>query len=114
MQKTNDVTKDINTLLTESKKTDSLVPPYQIVNDEYLMTHLNLTKSFINRNAKAMGSFGRPRKFFLQYVMNYLNGLAVRSMDKVNSKAVRQTAMKHQVNKLFETVLSKHQIDKRK
>ena len=99
--------------LTESNETDTLVPPYQIVNDEYLMTDLNLTKSFIDRNAKAMGSFGRPRKFFLQYVMNYLQGLAVRSMDKVNSKAARQTAMKDQVNKLFETVLSKRSIDKR-
>jgi hypothetical protein len=102
-----------NSHLTESNETDTLVPPYQIVNDEYLMTDLNLTKSFIDRNAKAMGSFGRPRKFFLQYVMKYLNGLALRSMDKVNSKAVRQNAVKHQVNKLFETVLSKRSIDKR-
>ena len=102
-----------NAYLTESNETDTLVPPYQIVNDEYLMNHLNLTKSFIDRNAKAMGSFGRPRKFFLQYVLNYLQGLALRSMDKVNSKAVRQNAVKHQVNKLFETVLSKRSIDKR-
>jgi len=102
-----------NAHLTESNETDTLVPPYQIINDEYLMTHLNLSISFINRNAKAMGSFGRPRKFFLQYVMNYLNGLAVRSMEKVNSKAVRKYAVKHQVNKLYETVLSKRSIDKR-
>ena len=98
--------------LTNQGSTDIMDPPV-IVDDRYLMDNLNLSISFINRNAKAMGSFGRPRKFFLQYVMNYLNGLAVRSMEKVNSKAVRKYAVKHQVNKLYETVLSKRSIDKR-
>jgi len=79
----------------------------KIVDDRYLMDHLVLSKSFINRNAKAMGSFGRPRKFFLHYVMNYLNGLAVRSMDKVNSKAVRQNVNKQEVNSLFEDVIKR-------
>jgi len=79
----------------------------KIVDDRYLMDNLALSKSFIDRNAKAMGSFGRPRRFFLQYVMNHLNGLALKSMDKVNSKAARQNERKSEVNRLFEDVIKR-------
>jgi hypothetical protein len=98
--------------LTNQWSTDTMDPPL-IIDDRYLMDNLALSLSFINRNAKAMGSFGRPRKFFLQYVMNYLNNLAVMSMDKVNSKASTQNAVKQQVNKLYESALGKHRNSRR-
>ena len=76
-----------------------------IVTEHYLTEELGLTRSFIDRNARAMGSFSRPRKFFIDNVMGYLNHLAVRSMEKVYSKASRQNVVKQEVNRLFQDVM---------
>jgi hypothetical protein len=91
-------------LLTSSARTDNLVRA-GIINDQYLVEELGLTKSFIDRNSRSMGSFSRPRKFFLENVMGYLNRLAARSMEKVNSKTSRQNVVKHEVNRLFQDVM---------
>ncbi|MBF0556636.1 MAG: hypothetical protein HQK96_19130 [Nitrospirae bacterium] len=78
-----------------------------IVDDGYLMEVLNLSKSFINRHAKAMGSFNRPRKFFLKHVFSFLNAIAEKSLQKSHSIILRKDYAKKQVNELFNTVMKK-------
>jgi hypothetical protein len=78
-----------------------------IVDDSYLISQLNLTKGFINRHAKSMGSFCRPRKFFLKNVLCHLDKLAGKSMNKDRSADVRKAVSKHQVNNLFDMVIKR-------
>jgi len=54
----------------------------QIVDGKYLLNNLYLAKGFIERHARAMGSFGRPRKFLLKNVMAHLEALAKESQKK--------------------------------
>ena len=76
-----------------------------IVDDLYLISRLNLSKGFINRHAKSMGSFCRPRKFLLKNVLCHLDKLAGKSMNKDRTTEVRKAAAKHQVNNLLDIVI---------
>ena len=76
-----------------------------IVDDLYLISRLNLSKGFINRHAKSMGSFCRPRKFFLKNVLCHLDKLAGKSMNKDRTTEARKAAAKHQVNNLLDIVI---------
>ncbi|HAM49177.1 MAG TPA: hypothetical protein DCP92_00195 [Nitrospiraceae bacterium] len=78
-----------------------------IADDSYLVEELNLTKAFINRHARQMGSFGRPRKFFVKNVMDHLHNLANESMEKVNGKAIKKANLKQEINELFNNVVIK-------
>lgn len=79
-----------------------------IVDDHYLVSELKLSKGFINRNARAMGAFCRPRRFFKKNVMNYLESLASKNIMKVHAKALEQVHLTSQVNKLFSIVSRNH------
>ncbi|KJR41155.1 hypothetical protein MCHI_002940 [Candidatus Magnetoovum chiemensis] len=98
-----------NKTLTLKTGSDSLDANYSnlLVNDQYLMDIFNLTQSFINRNARAMGSFGRPRRFFLNNVVEFLHHLADTSIQKSNYKAMKQFMTKAQVEQIFEEVTKK-------
>jgi hypothetical protein len=85
----------------------------EIVGDSYLVEELNLTKPFINQHARQMGSFGRPRKFFLKNVMDHLHCLARESMEKARGRVIRRAQVKQEINELFNVVLMK-QNEKRK
>lgn len=76
-----------------------------IVDDLYLISRLNLTKGFINRHAKSMGSFCRPRRFFLKKVIYHLDKLAGKSMNKNRISESRKTASTRQVNNLLDVVM---------
>ena len=76
-----------------------------IVDDLYLIGRLNLTRGFINRHAKSMGSFCRPRRFFLKNVLCHLDKLAGKSMNRNRISDVRKAAAKHQVNNLLDIVI---------
>lgn len=78
-----------------------------IADDSYLIGELKLTKAFINRHARQMGSFGRPRKFFLKNVMDHLHNLANESIEKVNGKVMKKAHLKQEVNELFNIVVMK-------
>lgn len=78
------------------------------MDEEYLMETLGLTKSFIARHARAMGAFGRPRRFFLRHVLEHLEALAEKAMKKAGTAELRQKANKRIVNELFkEATISK-------
>jgi len=67
--------------MSQTEKNVKQIPDI-IVTDDYLMNELNLTRQFINYHARAMGSFGRPRRFFLKHVMAHLENLARKSIQK--------------------------------
>jgi hypothetical protein len=75
-----------------------------IVDDLYLISQLNLTKGFINRHAKSMGSFCRPRRFFLKKVLCHLDKMAGNSMNKNRGSEIRKMASISQVNNLLNVV----------
>ncbi|KWT75948.1 hypothetical protein ASN18_3189 [Candidatus Magnetominusculus xianensis] len=69
-----------------------------------MINSLYLSKSFINRNAAAMGSFSRPRRFFLKNVMAFLNHLAEQSIQKSKYKTIKKANARHSVNELFQDI----------
>ncbi|KPK36182.1 MAG: hypothetical protein AMK70_03230 [Nitrospira bacterium SG8_35_1] len=79
--------------------------PYLIVDDHYLMQHLNLTKSFINQHARAMGSFSKPRRFFLKHVLIHLEFLALESIQKSNNRIKTNIARKRKIRRLIDLSL---------
>ncbi len=97
--------KDDSFCRTESKLVDNINLPV-IVDDNYLLCNLNLTKGFITRNAKAMGSFCRPRKFFLKNVLLFLDKLALRSINHPNVNEVARAKTKITVNNIFREVVN--------
>ncbi|MEW6686328.1 MAG: hypothetical protein AB1393_09015 [Candidatus Edwardsbacteria bacterium] len=76
----------------------------EIVDDKYLIENLNLTKAFINHHARAMGSFSRPRKFFLKNVMAHLAYLAEKSMQKSRATIINKAAFKDRIDREIEEV----------
>lgn len=76
-----------------------------IVDDLYLINQLNLTKGFINRHAKSMGSFCRPRRFFLKKVLGHLDKMAGNSMNKNRTSEISKVASIRQVNNLLDGVM---------
>jgi hypothetical protein len=94
---------------SEMQKTEDI-----IVDDSYLMEKLNLTKGFINSHARAMGSFSRPRRFFLKNVMAHLEYLANRSMEKAGRKTIDLARKRMEVNEMFELVMAKRNGRRRK
>jgi hypothetical protein len=76
-----------------------------IVDDLYLISQLNLTKGFINRHAKSMGSFCRPRRFFLKKVLWHLDKMAGNSMNKNRTSEISKVASIRQVNNLLDGVM---------
>ena len=86
--------------------------PGMIVDDNFLIQNLNLTKSFINKHARAMGAFSKPRKFFLKYVMNHLEGLAMNSIRKVDDKRIEQSYKKRVVDQIVNETLLKARVIK--
>jgi hypothetical protein len=85
-----------------------------IVDDNFLIQNLNLTRSFINQHARAMGAFSKPRKFFLKYVMNHLEDLAIKSIKKVDDKCVDQSFKKRMVDQVVNETLLKARMMKSK
>ena len=79
----------------------------KIVDDNFLIQNLNLTKSFINQHARAMGSFSKPRKFFLKYVIYHLEDLAMKSIRKVDDKRTEQSCKKRMVDRVVKETLLK-------
>ena len=75
-----------------------------IVDDVYLISQLNLTKGFINRHAKSMGSFCRPRRFFLKKVLRHLDKMAGNSMNRNKTTEIRKMASISKVNNLLNVV----------
>ena len=88
--------------------------PSMIVDDNFLIQNLNLTKSFINQHARAMGAFSKPRKFFLKYVMNHLEDLALKSIKKVGDKSIEQSYKKRMVDQVVNETLLKARMIKRR
>lgn len=88
--------------------------PSMIVDDNFLIQNLNLTKSFINQHARAMGAFSKPRKFFLKYVMNHLEDLAIKSIKKVDDKRIDQSCQKRMVEQVVNETLLKARMIKRR
>ncbi len=86
--------------------------PSMIVDDNFLIQNLNLTKSFINQHARAMGAFSKPRKFFLKYVINHLEDLAMNSIKKVDDKRIHKSYKKHMVDQVVNETLLKARIMK--
>ncbi len=76
-----------------------------IVDDLYLINQLNLTKGFINRHSKSMGSFCRPRRFFLKKVLCHLDKMAGNSMNKNRTSEISKVASIRQVNNLLDGVM---------
>lgn len=87
--------------------------PSMIVDDSFLIQNLNLTKSFINQHARAMGAFSKPRKFFLKYVMNHLDDLAMKSISKVGDRRMERSYQKRMVDQVVDETLQKAKIMKR-
>lgn len=88
--------------------------PYMIVDDNFLIQNFNLTKSFINQHARAMGAFSKPRKFFLKYVMNHLEDLAIKSIKKVDDKRIDRSCQKRMVDQVVNETLLKTRAMKRR
>lgn len=88
--------------------------PSMIVDDNFLIQNLNLTKSFINQHARAMGAFSKPRKFFLKYVMSHLDDLALKSIKKVGDKSIEQFYKKRMVEDVVNETILKARMMKRK
>lgn len=84
-----------------------------IVDDKFLIENLYLTKSFINQHARAMGAFSKPRKFFLKYVMNHLEDLAMKSMKRVENKQIAKSYNKRMVDQIVNETLQKSRMRKR-
>ncbi len=87
--------------------------PSIIVDDNFLIQNLNLTKSFINQHARSMGAFSKPRKFFLTYVMNHLNDLAMKSIKKVGDRRIEQSCQKRMVAQVVNETLLKARMVKK-
>jgi hypothetical protein len=81
--------------------------PDMIVSDKFLMQNLNLTKSFINQHARAMGAFSKPRKFFLKYVISHLEDLAMKSINKVDDRRIEKSGKKRMVDQIVNETLLK-------
>jgi hypothetical protein len=88
--------------------------PCMIVDDNFLIQNLNLTKSFINQHARAMGAFSKPRKFFLKYVIDHLEDLAMKSIKKVGDKRIEQSYKKRMVDQVVNETLLKARMIKRR
>lgn len=88
--------------------------PSMIVDDNFLIQNLNLTKSFINQHARAMGAFSKPRKFFLKYVINHLDDLAMKSISKVGDKRIERSYQKRMLDQVVDETLLKARIMKRR
>jgi hypothetical protein len=88
--------------------------PSMIVDDNFLIQNLSLTKSFINQHARAMGSFSKPRKFFLKYVIDHLEDLAMKSIKKVGDKRIEQSCKKRMVDQVVNETLLKARMMKGK
>ncbi|RJQ44547.1 MAG: hypothetical protein C4538_09955 [Nitrospiraceae bacterium] len=88
--------------------------PSMIVDDNFLIQNLNLSKSFINQHARAMGAFSKPRKFFLKYVMNHLDDLAMNSISKVGDRRMERSYQKRMVDQVVDETLLKARMIKRK
>jgi hypothetical protein len=81
--------------------------PGMIVDDNFLIQNLNLTKSFINQHARAMGSFSKPRRFFLKYVLSHLDELALRSIKKTDKKRIDRSLQNRVVHQIVnKTILA--------
>ncbi len=85
-----------------------------IVDDNFLIQNLNLTRSFINQHARAMGAFSKPRKFFLKYVMNHLDDLAMKSIRKVGDRRIERSYQKHMIDQAVNETLLKARVMKRR
>jgi hypothetical protein len=85
-----------------------------IVDDNFLIQNLNLTRSFINQHARAMGAFSKPRKFFLKYVMNHLDDLAMKSIRKVGDRRIERSYQKHMIDQVVNETLLKARVMKRR
>lgn len=81
--------------------------PSMIVDDNFLIQNLNLTKSFINQHARSMGAFSKPRKFFLKYVINHLEDLAMKSIKKVSDGCIERSRQRRMVDQVVNETLLK-------
>jgi hypothetical protein len=90
-----------------SASNDLQIDPNLIVDDTYLINNFRFSKSFINQHACAMGSFGRPRKFFLRFVLNHLENLAMNSINKVHSKNNHKRDMQRKIDNVVKLTLTK-------
>ena len=99
----------MTTSITDALQND----PSMIVDDKFLIENLHLTKSFINQHARAMGAFSKPRKFFLKYVMNHLEDLAMKSMKRVENKQIAKSYNKRMVDQIVNETLQKSRMRKR-
>lgn len=90
-----------------SASNDLQIDPNLIVDDVYLINNFRFSKSFINQHARAMGSFGRPRKFFLRFVLNHLEHLAMNSVNKVHNKNNHKLSLQREINNIVKLTLTK-------
>ncbi|GAB5047577.1 hypothetical protein [Thermodesulfovibrio sp. TK110] len=91
------------------------VDDVKIVSEEYLMSKLGLSRSYINKHARAMGVIKRkPRMFFLHEVINFLHEQAERSKMKAMQKEVSKNVRQMQIKKMFEEVQKKNLKEKRR
>lgn len=80
-----------------------------IVDESFLLNHLGLSKSFINKHSKEMGVFKRsPRLYFLSNVLNFLKQRAEENQRAVVQREISKSVRKFEVNKMFEEIKSKH------
>lgn len=80
-----------------------------IVDESFLLNHLGLSKSFINKHSKEMGVFKRsPRLYFLSNVLNFLKQRAEENQRAVVQREISKSVRKFEVNRMFEEIKNKH------
>lgn len=76
-----------------------------IVDENFLIQRLGLSKSFINKHSREMGVFRRsPRYFFLRNVIAYMRQIAEENQRKVMQKNIAKNVRKYEVTKMFEEI----------
>lgn len=79
-----------------------------IVDENFLVHRLGLSRSFINKHSREMGVFRRsPRYFFLRNVIAYMRQIAEENQRKVMQKNIAKNVRKYEVTKMFEEIKNK-------
>ena len=82
-----------------------------IIDEQYLLTVLNLSPAFIARHSRSMGCFARkPRRFFLTQVLTHLQFLAADAQARAQGRKFSKATQIRDVRRFADKITRKKQI----